>query len=408
MKILIPLFSPPTGTWGSLTRVLALGSAAKARGHQVAFCAAGGLADRLAEIGHELFRTPETTMLGLPKFLSDALSARSQDAIPPVAPGKSFGSIWLVLFATGLARYGFLRALVDAQLAAVDSFRPDILFTEVDPGAFLTARIRDLPIACTYAEVMKTGIGDFGWRALKGAAGRVLSDHGLAPAEPQDLILDRRTLKIIPSIPELEKEIPAAPDYAFTGSLFQSFRTPSDQAFRPEPGMRYIFTYLGTGSVRISTMMKVLPRVWATGRSPIQNHPENNVQICVGSQSVAGEKRIGNVVFRPFWDAEGLLPHADWTICHGGHNTVIQSLANKVPLIVFPGPIFERRFNAERVQAAGAGRFGEAPDFNPEWLAQTIGSREAYAANAARLGEKIRSLGGAPRAVELLEAWTGR
>ena len=49
MRILIPLFSPPAGTWGSLTRVLAVGKAAEARGHEAAFCAAGYLADRLGK-----------------------------------------------------------------------------------------------------------------------------------------------------------------------------------------------------------------------------------------------------------------------------------------------------------------------------------------------------------------------
>jgi UDP:flavonoid glycosyltransferase YjiC (YdhE family) len=33
--------------------------------------------------------------------------------------------------------------------------------------------------------------------------------------------------------------------------------------------------------------------------------------------------------------------------CRGGPNAIIQSLASSVPLIIFPGSIFERRFNAE-------------------------------------------------------------
>jgi UDP:flavonoid glycosyltransferase YjiC (YdhE family) len=399
MKILIPLFSPPTGTWGSLTRVLAVGSAARARGHEVAFCAAGYLANRLEALGYPLYRMPETTMLGLPKPLSDAFSARSQDMTPPIPPGRSIGSIWFVLFLTGLARYGYLSRLVKAQLAAVDGMKPDILFTEIDPGAFIISRIRSIPIACTYASVMKTGIGDFAWRALKSAGARVLQDYGKRAAEPQEMILDTRTLKIIPSIPELEREIPDARDFTFTGSLFHSLRADSEQAFRPEEGKRYVFVYMGTGSIRLSKVYQVLPRVF----------PEGSQTMClVGSQSVAEEKRIGNVVFRPFWDAEGLMPHCDWVFCHGGHNTIIQSLANKAPLIIFPGPIFERRFNAERIQAAGAGRFGELPDFNEAWLANAMQNRTACAESAARLGEKVRSLGGAGRAVELMEGWSGR
>ncbi len=43
MRLLIRLFSPATGTWGGLTRVLAIAQAAQAAGHQVAFSYAGAL-----------------------------------------------------------------------------------------------------------------------------------------------------------------------------------------------------------------------------------------------------------------------------------------------------------------------------------------------------------------------------
>jgi UDP:flavonoid glycosyltransferase YjiC (YdhE family) len=288
--------------------------------------------------------------------------------------------------------------LVQAQLTAADAFKPDFLFTEVDPAAFLVSRIRGIPIACTYASVLETGIGDFAWRAMEKSAGRVLQDFGRQPGDLREMLFGGDVLKLIASIPELEREIPAAPDYVFTGNLLHSFRVESEQAFRPEEGRRYVFVYMGTASVRLSAMRRVLPRVFPGG-------PSETAHCLVGSQSMTEELRIGNVVFRPFWDAESLMPHCEWVFCHGGHNTVIQSLKHGAPLLIFPGPIFERRFNAERVQAAGAGRFGETPEFNPHWIAEAMGARDACAANAARLGEKIRALGGARRAVEAMEGW---
>jgi hypothetical protein len=410
LNILIPLFSPPTGSWGSLTRVIALGHEARARGHDVAFCASGYLADRLKKLEYKVYPIPETTMFGLPKPLSDLFAARSQDMAPPIPPGRSFGSIWLVLMMTGMAGYGYLRRLVKAELDAVDAFRPDILFTEIDPGALLVSRIRGIPISCTFAGVFTVGTGDFAWRKLKASGNRVLADYGKAPAEPQELILDSRTLKIIPSIPELEKDLPDTPDYVFTGSLFRSFRAASEQTFRPEPGKRYAFVYMGSGSVQLSKAVRVLAKmggntVGAQRALPLQHNNPQNIQFCVGSQTVAGERRTGNVAIRHFWDAETLLPHCEWTFCHGGHNTIIQSLAHGIPLIVFPGAIFERRFNGEMVEKAGAGRVGELPDFKERWIAQAMSGQEECAANAKRLGKKIRSLGGARRAVKALEGW---
>lgn len=399
MRMLVSLYSPPSGgTWGSLTRVLALGEAAKASGHEVAFCGAGELAERLSSLGHEVYPVPLPTFLGLPKRLSRLLEAKTGDVAPPVRPGKSFGSIWLVLFFTGVTGYRFLRRSVEAQLEAIDACKPDILFTEVDPAAFLVSRITGIPIASTFASVFHVGVGSLPYRRLRSSAARILREHGKPAAEPIDLFAGRQSLKIVPSIPELERELPKTDDVVFVGSLFSSIRTASDVEFRPEPGRRYVFAYVGTGSIRLNVLREVLPVLF----------PRGGDRVClVGSQAIAREESVGNVIFRPFWDAHTVMPHCDWVICHGGHNTIIQSLVNGAPLIVFPGPVFERRFNAERVQASGAGRFGEIPDFNRLWLEAVMKSRDQCAPRAAELGKRILSLGGPSAAVAAMERWAG-
>ncbi len=47
MNLLIPLFSPATGTWGGITRSVAMVEAARKAGHQVAFCSSGSMAEGL-------------------------------------------------------------------------------------------------------------------------------------------------------------------------------------------------------------------------------------------------------------------------------------------------------------------------------------------------------------------------
>ena len=117
-----------------------------------------------------------------------------------------------------------------------------------------------------------------------------------------------------------------------------------------------------------------------------------------------GSMEIEGVEFRPYVPAAAALPHCDWTICHGGQNTIIQSLSHSVPLLVFPGPIFERRFNARKVQAAGAGLMGEVDQFTPEWLRTALGRRSELAPQVAVLGEQIESSGGPPQAVKAIAA----
>lgn len=309
-------------------------------------------------------------------------------------PGCAFGSIWLVLWITGVSHGRYLRRLVDAELAAVEAFHPDVLFTEVDPGAFVVSRVAGIPIACTYASVFSIGVGSFPWRCLRNAEARILREHGLDAVEPQEMIKDRKTLKIIPSIPELEEDLPPCDDLSYVGSLLHSFRTAAETPFKPEPGKRYVFVYVGTASIALSKIRQKLPLVFPAGSETL---------CLVSTQGVQQEERIGNVTFRPFWDAEGLMPHCSWVLCHGGHNTIIQALMNGIPLLIFPGAIFERRFNARMVELAGAGHFGELPQFNEAWLASAMLDRDTFAARALELGEKIKALGGATSAVHLIE-----
>jgi UDP:flavonoid glycosyltransferase YjiC (YdhE family) len=76
-----------------------------------------------------------------------------------------------------------------------------------------------------------------------------------------------------------------------------------------------------------------------------------------------------------------------------------------VPLLIFPGAIFERRYNAQKVEQAGAGLIGEVNQFTVEWLQATLERHSECLPQAATLGERIRSYGGAAAAVEAIEKW---
>jgi UDP:flavonoid glycosyltransferase YjiC (YdhE family) len=156
MKLLIPLFSPATGTWGGLTRVIAIADAARRAGHPVAFCAAGYLEASLRQRGYPVFPIPPTTMFGLPAPLSRWIERRSQRVSLPVKPGRSIGSIWFVLALSGMARAGYLRRVVAAEIQA-PPVRSGRAVHRPDPGVLSTATVTGLPIASAYAGIMTTG-----------------------------------------------------------------------------------------------------------------------------------------------------------------------------------------------------------------------------------------------------------
>ena len=392
MKILLLLFCPPSGTWGSLTRILAIAEAAQKHNHEIALCASGPLLKHLTQLGYKTFPMPEATYFGMPKILSKVIGALSQRLTPPIKEGKSFGSMWFVYFLTGMSKYSYLKKLVAAELDAINTFKPDFLFTEVDPAAYLTAHITNIPIAITYSSILLSGIGSSHWKKLKNSYNKILERYQKLPIEPHDILLNNEVLKIVPSIPELEN-IKSDSNIIFIGSLQKSFALKAD-TFQLNKNKHYVFIYVGTGSISLHSLKKVLPEV-------AKLIP--NTEFLVGSQSITQEMKIGNVHFRSYWNAEKIIPHCDWVICHGGHNTIIQSLINTVPLIIFPGPIFERRFNAEMVQKAGCGVFGEFSNFNAKWLCNVMSHHIQFAEKAKALGNKIIELGGAETAIKAIE-----
>ena len=399
MRLLIPLFSPATGTWGGLTRVTAVADAARAAGHEVACCASGYLAKTLKGRGYRVYETPATTMFGLPGPLSRALERRSQRITLPVRSGRSIGNIWLVLMVSGLARGGYLRRLVAAELAAARDFGADALFTDLDPGAFVLSRAAGLPIASTYAAVLLEGEGTLPWHLMRRALGSALRANGQPALTPHELLFDPSVLKIIPSIPELDGSDPSRADARYVGRLIGGIQTTGDETSPLPNGKRGVFVYVGTGSLSLDRLREVLPRVFPA---------DGGITCLVGAQSIERIERIGGVEFRDYVPAATTLPRCDWTICHGGQNTIVESLSFDVPLLVFPGPVFERRFNARMVAESGAGRMGEATDFNAEWLRAALAGRDAAARRASALGEKIRAAGGASAAVAAIASHAGR
>lgn len=396
MKMLIPLFSPATGTWGGLTRVMAIAEAAKDGGHEVAFCASGYLEQTLRGRGFTVFSTPIPTLLGLPAPISRRIEKRSQSVTLPVPPGRSIGSIWLVLMISGMAHGKFLLRVVEAEQKAADQFKPDFLFTDLDPGAFLLAKLTGLPIASAYQSPMKHGINTFAWKRMNVAVNQVLRAKGFAEQRVEELFFGKHCLKIIPSIPELEDEDVNRPDVRFVGQLLAAIHPKEAREFIAEAGKRYIFVYMGTGSVSVDRVRDALSR----------GLPEDGpLRAIVGAQSVTEVERLGAVELRPYVSAQALLPFCDWTLCHGGQNTIIESLIHGVPLIVFPGPIFERRYNAQQIHRLGAGVMGEVNQFTPSWIQDLFPQRDRMAIKALELGEKIKSYGGAKAAIEAMEIW---
>lgn len=101
-----------------------------------------------------------------------------------------------------------------------------------------------------------------------------------------------------------------------------------------------------------------------------------------------------------------LLERTDLVVCHGGHNTVCESLAAGVPLVLAPVRD-DQPFVTDQVVRAGAGvrvKFGRitAPDLRRA-VSEVLGD-PAYREAAARVGASFVDAGGAAAAADRLDA----
>jgi zeaxanthin glucosyltransferase len=99
-----------------------------------------------------------------------------------------------------------------------------------------------------------------------------------------------------------------------------------------------------------------------------------------------------------------LMPHLDAVVCHGGLNTVCESLAHGVPLVVAPIR-HDQPVNAAQVAAAGCGLRVSATRVTPDALraaVTTVLDDPAYRRAAARVRDSFRAAGGAGTAADRL------
>ncbi len=395
MKIFISVFSPPAATWGGLTRVLSLAEEARRSGHGVLVSAAEPARTVMVSRGFDVAPAPEPRILGLPRAVSDLVVSRSQRSSAPATDGRSIGSMWMVFVFSGYADVSYLTRAVRAERRAIESFRPDVILTDYNPVAFLSAVMLRIPVASTFSSVVLTGRRSFLWKVFKAATNRVLTRGTASSMAPEDLCFGNHVLKLVPSVPDLDDADPDDPHVRYVGPLLADLDIPTD--VEVDRSRRFVFVYVGTGSVPLSTLKDVLPAVF----------PDRGECTClVASQSIRRPRRIASVEFHPYLPVERVLPLCDWTICHGGQNSIVRSLIHDVPVIAFPGSVFERRFNAMHLKHTGAGEMGELSEFNPTWLRDVLAKRETYRERAAALGRKLRATGGPRAALDALSGWS--
>ncbi|MCX2453789.1 glycosyltransferase [Pedobacter sp. PLR] len=100
-----------------------------------------------------------------------------------------------------------------------------------------------------------------------------------------------------------------------------------------------------------------------------------------------------------------LLPHLDGVVCHGGHNTVCETLTAGLPMVVVP-IAYDQSHVAGRVVRVGAGLRLNFNRFKAKHLKESVEeilNNMSYKEAAMLIGDSFREAGGTETAADLLE-----
>ncbi|MDQ1393855.1 MAG: hypothetical protein QOF30_2832 [Acidimicrobiaceae bacterium] len=297
------------------------------------------------------------------------------------------------------------RAMVPGVESAVDRFRPDVLIVDQQAiaGAVVAIR-RGLPwatSATTSAELVDPfallpKVGEWVATSLR----QFQADFGVAGGGDlrfsEHLVVAFTTAALAGA----GRSFPS--HYRFVGPSLGS--RPATVKFPWEwldPSRRHVLVSLGTINAPAG-------RRFLTSAVEALAALADRVQgVVVGPPDLVASD---NVLVRGFVPQLDLLRHMDAVVSHGGHNTVCETLAQGLPLVVAPirddQPIV-----AQQVTDAGAGvrvKFGRVRAPELASAIATVLDQPSYREAAVRLQASFIAAGGPDAAAEALESLLAR
>lgn len=386
------LFVVPPLT-GHTNPTIGVAAALQARGHSVAWTGHAKIIRRLLPSGAELIPVGDDPADDDPVVAS--ATARSQ--------GLRGAEALMFLWEEFLLPLG--RGMVAGVDAAVDSFGPDVLVVDQQAiaGAVVAQR-RGLPwatSATTSAELVDPfallpKVGD--WVASSLCSFQ--ADFGAAGAGDlrfsSQLVLAFSTAAL------------AGPSRTFPSHY--CFVGPSLGA-RPS-GVDFPYSWLDASRQHVLVSLGTINapagrRFLAEAVSALGSLSDRVQGVVVGPPDIVSAPPLpGNVLLRDFVPQLDLLAHMDAVVSHGGHNTVCETLAHGLPLVVAPirddQPIV-----AQQVTDAGAAvrvKFGRVRAASLAEAITAVLEKPSYRLAAGRLRASFEAAGGPAAAALALEA----
>lgn len=381
---------------GHVNPTISVGRVLERRGHEVAWCGLPGLVEQLL---------PEDAC-----FLPAGSVGASEHAAVQRQRSRTLRAAAAFKFLWESVLVPLAEVMVDGVDAAAATWAPDVVVVDQQTlaGPIVARRrgLRWVTSATTSAELVdplgpipraKEWVEEQVTR-LQDAVG-VPVDRRATAAELRfspDLVLVFSTLRLVGALGG-----DTFPDtYAFVGPSISD---------RPEP-MPFPWQWLDHDVPRVLVTLGTVNtdaggRFYRATVEALAGEPLQAVLVAPPALFAPGTLPA-NVIVHERVPQLALLRHMDAVVCHGGHNTVCETLAHGLPLVLAPIRD-DQPMVAEQVVQAGAGvrvRFGRATAGDLRKAVRDVLDEAAYRRAAHDIRRSFDAAGGAPAAADRLES----
>ncbi|UPK71078.1 glycosyltransferase [Chitinophaga filiformis] len=377
---------------GHINPTLSLGAALLGRGHRVAWISLdASLADRLPQGGELL----------LVQYDQDDIAKKNSEQYLDQITKKNVSGIESIKFLYEEVLIPLNRFMFDGIITILQAFKPDVIINDhqLFAGAIAACRLHipyatsvTAPAAIKMMEDLP-GIHEWEIRQIVGLQQElgIPGERSVATSGALTLVYTSRHFFGDMSLPD---------HYKFVGPVIQHRQAANSfdwERFHRMGTHPRILVSIGTTfdhSYKKEFFGKVI--------EALSNEP---VSVIVVSDTALFEAWPDNFLVQEKVPQLELLPYLDAVVCHGGHNTVCETLSHGLPLVVIP-IAYDQSHVAGRVIHAESGVRLNYKRFKATHLKEAVWdvlSNPAYKAAAQRIRQSFEQAGGAATAIDLLE-----
>ena len=397
----------PANDLGLPTRLVPIARALADRGHEVGvFNPAPAPARLIEEAGLNNVPMPARSVPDPPFDLAKASQAWDVE--------EFFG--WL------FADEEFVRASTALHLDVIREFKPDVVVDSFGVFACLAARVAGVPLATVLQGNFHPESDGFRWWAGKRPAGlpsivplinKIAIEYGSVPVT-RSVDLLAGDLSLIVGTPETDPVSPTARVTHIGPIVWQrgDAELPREIAAL-RSGKPVVWVYSGNPRyapvpTAIDSIVVIRAAIAALAGADVE------VVLTTGYQELPAEVGTlpANFHHAAYVPGRAMAERSDLMVHHGGHSSVMQSLAAGTPAVIIP-TISERESNARRLVSLGAGEIvlpiagedGEKQidiaDFAQK--VHRVLHEDRYRDAAQSVAERMRQFGGAQDAADRIE-----